>query len=131
MGDTRWDAHGELKKNHELHAKMVDRPIAALLADLKQKGLWDDVLVVFCTEFGRTPFTQGNDGRDHNQYGFSVWLAGGAVKGGMTYGATDEFGYKAVETTSRPRLPRDDHVPARAGSREVDLPLRRPRLPAN
>lgn len=97
MGDTRWDAHGELKKNHDLHAKMVDRPVAALLADLKQTGLWDDVLVVFCTEFGRTPFSQGSDGRDHNQYGFSVWLAGGGVKGGMTYGATDELGYKAVE----------------------------------
>jgi hypothetical protein len=97
MGDTRWDAHGELKKNHDLHAKMVDRPIAALLTDLKQKGLWDDTLVVFTTEFGRTPFSQGKDGRDHNQYGFSVWLAGGGVKGGITHGATDEFGYKAVE----------------------------------
>ena len=97
LGDARWDAHGELKKNHDLHAKMVDRPIAALLTDLKQKGLWDDTLVVFTTEFGRTPFSQGKDGRDHNQYGFSVWLAGGGTKGGMAYGATDEFGYKAVE----------------------------------
>jgi hypothetical protein len=97
LGDARWDAHGELKKNHDLHAKMIDQPIAALLDDLKQRGLWDDVLVVFTTEFGRTPFSQGTDGRDHNQYGFSVWLAGGGVKGGMTYGATDEFGYKAVE----------------------------------
>ena len=97
MADTRWDAHGELKKNHDLHAKMVDQPIAALLADLKQRGLLNDVLVVFTTEFGRTPFSQGTDGRDHNQYGFSVWLAGAGVKGGMTYGATDEFGYKAVE----------------------------------
>jgi Protein of unknown function (DUF1501) len=97
MADTRWDAHGELKKNHDLHAKMVDQPIAALLTDLKKRGLWDDTLVVFTTEFGRTPFSQGSDGRDHNQYGFSVWLAGGSVKGGMTYGATDEFGYKAIE----------------------------------
>jgi hypothetical protein len=97
MGDTRWDAHGELKKNHDLHAKMVDQPIAMLLEDLKQRGLWDDVLVVFTTEFGRTPFSQGSDGRDHNQYGFTVWLAGGGVKGGTTYGATDELGYKAVE----------------------------------
>ncbi len=97
LGDARWDAHGELKKNHDLHAKMVDRPVAGLLTDLKRRGLWDDVLVVFATEFGRTPFSQGKDGRDHNQYGFSVWLAGGGTKGGMTYGATDEFGYKAVE----------------------------------
>ena len=97
MADTRWDAHGELKKNHDLHAKMVDKPIAALLSDLKQLGLWDDVLVVFTTEFGRTPFSQGKDGRDHNQFGFSTWLAGGGVKGGLTYGATDELGYKAVE----------------------------------
>ena len=88
MADTRWDAHGELKKNHDLHAKMVDKPIAALLSDLKQLGLWDDVLVVFTTEFGRTPFSQGKDGHDHNQFGFSTWLAGGGVKGGLTYGAT-------------------------------------------
>ncbi len=97
LADARWDAHGELKKNHDLHAQMVDQPIAALLADLKHRGLWDDTLVVFTTEFGRTPFSQGADGRDHNQYGFTVWLAGGGVKGGVTYGATDEFGYKAVE----------------------------------
>ncbi|MGL6073784.1 MAG: DUF1501 domain-containing protein [Fimbriiglobus sp.] len=97
MADTRWDAHGELKKNHDLHAKMVDQPIAGLLTDLARKGLMKDVLVVFTTEFGRTPFTQGTDGRDHNQYGFSSWLAGAGVKGGMTYGATDEFGYKVVE----------------------------------
>jgi hypothetical protein len=95
--DTRWDAHGGLKKNHDDHARMVDKPVAALLTDLKNKGLWDDVLVVFTTEFGRTPFSQGSDGRDHNQYGFSVWLAGGGTKGGFAYGATDEFGYKAVE----------------------------------
>ena len=97
QGDTRWDAHGNLKKNHEEHALTVDQPIAALLKDLKQRGLWNDTLVVFTTEFGRTPFTQGSDGRDHNQLGFSTWLAGGCVKGGTTYGATDEFGYKAVE----------------------------------
>ena len=97
MGDGRWDAHGGLKTNHELHAKVVDRPIAALLTDLKQRGLWDDVLVVFTTEFGRTPFSQGSDGRDHNQYGFTVWLAGAGVRGGSVYGATDEFGYKVIE----------------------------------
>ena len=97
QGDTRWDAHGGLKQNHDLHAKMVDKPIAALLTDLKRTGLWDDVLVVFTTEFGRTPFSQGSDGRDHNQFGFTVWLAGGGTKGGVAYGATDEYGYKAVE----------------------------------
>ncbi len=95
--DNRWDAHGGLKKNHEDHARAVDKPIAALLKDLKARGLFDDVLVVFTTEFGRTPFSQGNDGRDHNPFGFSVWLAGAGVKGGTIYGATDELGYKAVE----------------------------------
>ena len=97
LQDSRWDAHGDLKNNHEQHARVVDLPIAALLTDLQARGLWDDVLVVFTTEFGRTPFTQGSDGRDHNQYGFSVWLAGGAVRGGTVYGATDELGYKAIE----------------------------------
>jgi hypothetical protein len=95
--DNRWDAHGNLKKNHTEHAQMVDQPIAALLTDLQATGLWKDTLVVFATEFGRTPFTQGSDGRDHNQFGFSVWLAGGAIKGGTLYGATDEFGYKVIE----------------------------------
>jgi hypothetical protein len=97
MADARWDAHGELKKNHELHSKMVDKPIAALLQDLNDRSMLDEVLIVFTTEFGRTPFSQGADGRDHNQYGFSVWLAGAGVRGGTIYGATDEFGYKAIE----------------------------------
>lgn len=96
-GDNRWDAHSDLKKNHEDHARMVDKPVAALLSDLKRRGLWNEVLVVFATEFGRTPFSQGSDGRDHNQFGFSVWLAGGGTKGGFVYGATDEFGYKVVD----------------------------------
>ncbi len=96
-GDNRWDAHSDLKKNHDDHARMVDKPIAALLTDLKRRGLWDEVLVVFTTEFGRTPFSQGSDGRDHNQFGFSIWLAGGGTKGGLRYGATDEWGYKAVD----------------------------------
>ncbi|MGL4423973.1 MAG: DUF1501 domain-containing protein, partial [Gemmataceae bacterium] len=90
--DNRWDAHGGLKKNHEDHARTVDQPIAALIRDLKRTGLWKETLLVFATEFGRTPFSQGSDGRDHNQFGFSVWLAGAGVRGGMTYGATDEFG---------------------------------------
>jgi hypothetical protein len=92
-----WDAHGNLRKNHEFNARAVDQPIAGLLKDLKSRGLLDETLVVFASEFGRTPFAQGSDGRDHNPYGFSLWLAGGGVKPGITYGATDEYGYKAVE----------------------------------
>ncbi|MCA9138680.1 MAG: DUF1501 domain-containing protein, partial [Planctomycetales bacterium] len=75
----------------------VDQPIAALLKDLRQRNLLDETLVVWAGEFGRTPFAQGKDGRDHNQFGFTVWMAGGGVRRGTTFGATDEFGYKAVE----------------------------------
>ncbi len=75
----------------------VDQPVAGLLKDLKSRGLLDETLVVFSGEFGRTPFAQGSDGRDHNPFGFSLWLAGGGVKAGAVYGATDEYGYKAVE----------------------------------
>jgi uncharacterized protein (DUF1501 family) len=75
----------------------VDQPIAALLQDLKQRGLLEDTLVIWGGEFGRTPTTEGGSGRDHNHYGFSLWLAGGGVKGGFAYGATDEFGFRAVE----------------------------------
>jgi Protein of unknown function (DUF1501) len=92
-----WDHHSGNTESHRNHAKVVDRPIAALLGDLKQRGLLDETLVLWGGEFGRTPTSQGNDGRDHNHHGFTVWLAGGGVKGGMTYGATDEFGFKAVE----------------------------------
>ena len=74
-----------------------DRPIAALLQDLRQRGMLDDTLVVWAGEFGRTPFAQGANGRDHNQYGFTVWMAGGGVKPGIVYGATDEFGYRAIK----------------------------------
>ena len=97
LGADRWDQHGGLKQGHENNARAVDQPIAALLQDLKARGLLDRTLVVWAGEFGRTPFAQGSDGRDHNPFGFSVWLAGGGIKGGMTYGATDEYGYKAVE----------------------------------
>ncbi|HBN76513.1 MAG TPA: DUF1501 domain-containing protein [Planctomycetaceae bacterium] len=93
----RWDQHSNLKKGHEDNARAVDQPIAALLKDLRQRGLLDDTLVVWAGEFGRTPFAQGNDGRDHNQYGFTIWMAGGGVKAGTVYGATDEWGYKAIE----------------------------------
>jgi uncharacterized protein (DUF1501 family) len=92
-----WDQHGELKKGHEAMARQVDQPIAALLADLDQRGLLDDTLVVWAGEFGRTPFSQGSNGRDHNPMGFSIWMAGGGVKGGTVLGTTDEFGYRALE----------------------------------
>ena len=88
-----WDAHSDLRNNHTTNAKKVDQPIAALLQDLKSRGLFEDTLVIFGTEFGRTPAAQGTDGRDHHPHAFSVWLAGGGVRGGMTYGQTDEFGY--------------------------------------
>ena len=97
VGGDRWDQHGNLKSGHENNARAVDQPIAALLKDLRERGLLDETLVVWAGEFGRTPFAQGKNGRDHNQYGFTVWMAGGGVKPGMVYGATDEFGYKAVE----------------------------------
>ena len=92
-----WDAHGDLRNNHTTNAKKVDQPIAALLADLKARGLLDDTLVIFGTEFGRTPAAQGPDGRDHHPHAFSVWMAGGGVKGGMAHGLTDEFGYYVAE----------------------------------
>jgi hypothetical protein len=96
VGGDRWDQHGGLKQGHENNARAVDQPIAALLKDLKSRGMLHDTLVIWGGEFGRTPFAQGSDGRDHDQFGFSIWLAGGGVKGGMAYGETDEFGYKAV-----------------------------------
>jgi hypothetical protein len=92
-----WDAHGGLRANHSANCAAVDRPIAGLLTDLKRRGLLGQTLVVFATEFGRTPGTQGVDGRDHHIYGFSVWLAGGGIKGGVVHGATDELGFHAVE----------------------------------
>ena len=92
-----WDAHKDLRKNHATNAKKVDKPIAGLLQDLKSRGLLDDTLVIFGTEFGRTPAAQGNDGRDHHPHAFSVWLAGGGVRGGMVHGQTDEFGYYVAE----------------------------------
>lgn len=96
-GADRWDAHSNLRHNHSNNALAVDQPIAGLLKDLKARGLLDETLVIFAGEFGRTPFAQGRDGRDHNPYGFTVWMAGGGVKGGQAYGATDEFGYRTVE----------------------------------
>jgi hypothetical protein len=95
-GGDRWDQHGGLKTGHENNARAVDQPIAALLKDLKSRGMLEDTLVLWGGEFGRTPFAQGSDGRDHDQFGFTMWLAGGGVKSGFAYGETDEFGYKAV-----------------------------------
>ncbi len=97
VGHDRWDQHSNLKQGHEANARAVDQPIAALLADLAQRGLLEETLVVWSGEFGRTPFAQGRNGRDHNPFGFSLWMAGGGVRGGTVYGATDEFGYKAIE----------------------------------
>ncbi|MES1213501.1 MAG: DUF1501 domain-containing protein [Singulisphaera sp.] len=97
-----WDGHEDMVKNHGQEALRIDQPVAALLKDLRQRGMLDDTLVLFTTEFGRTPFTQSaadvvGKGRDHNQYGFTVWMAGAGLKHGLTYGATDDVGYRAVE----------------------------------
>jgi hypothetical protein len=97
VGADRWDQHAGLKTGHQNNARAVDQPIAALLTDLKARGLLDSTLVVWGGEFGRTPMAQGTDGRDHNPYGFTIWLAGGGIKGGTIYGATDDYGYHAVE----------------------------------
>jgi hypothetical protein len=94
---TQWDAHDDINANHEKMCGHVDRPVAALLADLKARGLLETTLVVWASEFGRTPMSQGGKGRDHNPYGFTMWLAGGGVKGGQAVGATDEFGLRAVK----------------------------------
>jgi hypothetical protein len=95
--DQNWDAHGDVNKNHELHCRETDRPIYALLTDLKRRGLLDETLVVWAGEFGRTPTNQGGKGRDHSPRGFTTWMAGGGVPGGRVVGATDEFGYAAAE----------------------------------
>ena len=93
----KWDQHSDLYRLHTKNAREVDIPISGLLKDLKSRGLLQDTLVLWGAEFGRTPVAQGADGRDHNPYGYTMWMAGGGVKGGFNYGATDEFGYYAVE----------------------------------
>ena len=95
-----WDQHSALKKDHERNAFVVDQPIAGLITDLRQRGLLDETLILFAGEMGRTPHTANGDGRDHHVGGFSVWLAGGGIKGGTTYGATDELGMEAVENVT-------------------------------
>ncbi len=92
-----WDQHGELKLRHEENARITDQPVAALLTDLKARGLLDETLVLWAGEMGRTPHSGGDDGRDHHISGYTVWMAGGGIQGGMTYGATDEMGMSAVE----------------------------------
>ena len=99
---SSWDAHENVKDNHSQEAERIDKPVAALLQDLKQRGMLKDTLVIFTTEFGRTPFAQSaanqvGPGRDHNRYGFTCWLAGGGLRSGISYGKTDDIGWKAVE----------------------------------
>ena len=97
VDDVPWDAHSNIETNHRECGLATDRPAAALLADLKARGMLDDTLVIWGGEFGRTSDSQGGTGRDHNPGGFTIWMAGGGAKPGFHYGATDPFGYKAVE----------------------------------
>lgn len=97
VGGDRWDQHSDIRKGHQNNADATDQPVAALLRDLKARGLLNDTLVVWGGEFGRTPMAQGSDGRDHNPFGFSMWMAGGGVRGGTVYGETDEYGYFVVD----------------------------------
>lgn len=94
---TNWDAHENLEKNHGVMSRMVDKPIAGLLADLKDRGLLDSTLVVWTSEFGRTPYGQSGNGRDHNPWGYTQWMAGGGIKAGYTYGATDDFALQVAD----------------------------------
>ena len=94
---SQWDAHTKIEENHSKHCGETDKPIAGLLTDLKRRGLLDETLVIWGGEFGRTPMSEKGDGRDHNPYGFTMWLAGGGVKGGQAIGSTDDFGLHAVE----------------------------------
>jgi uncharacterized protein (DUF1501 family) len=104
---TQWDAHKDLKGNHEKMCGHTDQPIAALLKDLKQRGLLDSTLVIWGSEFGRLPMSQSGDGRDHNPHGFTMWFAGGGAQGGRCIGGTDDFGLRAV---AEPYHMRDFHA---------------------
>lgn len=95
--NSPWDQHGELKKRHAENARITDQPVAALIADLKSRGMLDETLVVWAGEMGRTPHSAGDDGRDHHVSGYTIWMAGGGIRGGMTFGATDEMGMSAIE----------------------------------
>ena len=127
-----WDSHQDLKNLHARSCARIDKPVAGLLKDLKRRGLWDDTLVVFCTEFGRTPAVQDGKlapaatGRDHHPHGFSVWLAGAGIKRGVVHGATDELGFHAVE---HPHYVTDIHATVLhllgLDSRQLDIPGRK------
>lgn len=125
-GAGAWDAHGGLKTNHSNNFRAVDKPIAGLIADLKRRGLLDSTIVLFASEFGRTPGTQGSDGRDHHIFGFSVWMAGGGIRGGVVHGATDEIGFHAVD---QPHYVTDIHATILhqmgLDSRKLELPSRK------
>jgi hypothetical protein len=100
-GVSNWDGHKELQKQYSVHGPVLDQPVAALMKDMKERGLLKDTLVVWCTEFGRMPtFQKGASGRDHNPAGFTCWMAGAGVQAPFSYGATDEFGYKAMENVT-------------------------------
>jgi len=94
---SRWDAHSALEKNHSENCLAMDKPVAGLLRDLQQRGLLEETLVIWGGEFGRTPMSEKGDGRDHNPYGFTMWMAGGGIRRGLTFGTTDELGLHAVE----------------------------------
>jgi uncharacterized protein (DUF1501 family) len=96
-GGDGWDTHGGNDAKHLRNGRQIDKPIAGLITDLKARGLLDSTLILWGGEFGRTPTSEGSDGRDHSPYGYSVWMAGGGIKGGTVFGATDDFGFKAVE----------------------------------
>jgi hypothetical protein len=106
-GGDGWDTHGENDAKHVRNGKQIDKPIAGLITDLKARGLLDSTLIIWGGEFGRTPTSEGSDGRDHSPYGYSVWMAGGGIRGGSVYGATDDFGFKAVD---KPVQVRDLHA---------------------
>jgi uncharacterized protein (DUF1501 family) len=118
-----WDAHTNLKANHAGLAVQVDQPVAGLLRDLKQRGMLAETIVVFATEFGRTPGSQGGNGRDHHPYGFSILMAGGGLKGGIIHGATDEIGFHAAE---HPHYVTDVHATL---MRQLGLDARRLEVP--
>ena len=131
-GGQIWDDHRDVNDNLRKRCPDMDQAAAALIRDLKRRGLLDETLVVWGGEFGRTPVSESGSGRDHNPYGFTMWIAGGGFKGGIAYGATDEFGFKAVReprVDSRPAC--DDAESARHRSHEADLPVRGPRLPVD
>jgi len=121
-----WDAHSQLKKNHTTNCKAVDKPIAGLLTGLKRRGMLDETVVIFASEFGRTPGTQGADGRDHHIFGFTVWMAGAGLKRGIVHGSTDEIGFHAAEN---PPYVTDVHATLMhllgLDSRKLEIPVRK------